>query len=927
MKRGNKIFLLLLLAISIVTYKFIPTLKTNFEKNDRNIEREGNEKKTDIERGAYFFRMLRDPATNQIPQNIRRSELAFASRLPKAENALFKTGTALNISWKEAGPNDVGGRTRAIGVDVNNSNVVLAGGATGGMWKSTDNGASWKLTTSISDVQGVTSIAQDTRPGFTNTWYYSGGEYDGSGSDQGYTASFYGGGVYKSTDNGDSWILLPATQTSSTSWNSMFSFTSRIVVSPTTGSVLVASNAGTIMKSNNGGTSFTVVLGKSGDHNYTDVVVNSNGTLVATLSSTPANRTPQYSPGIYKSTDDGTTWANITPNTYPSTSQRSVIGFSPSQPNIAYVFTNTGQKVSGKEDLRLHKIDISNGTSQDLSANLPVLNLANSKVDTQRGYDMVIAVHPTNPNIVLIAGTSLFRSFDGFATQPTDARTNWIGGYHPASFFYPGLHPDVHVITFDPNDPNKVWVGNDGGLSYATDITTTSYPTYFPWQKKNNGYNVTQYYNMAVASGSGDPRLMGGTQDNGTPFFTFDGTTTSASTDVTTGDGAYAYLGNLFAYGETQNGDVVRIPYNNGVPSFQSSVSIKPGGASGMLFINPFKVDPSDENYMYYLGGTLLWRNNNLAASDTMIGWSPTDISLPQGYSFSTLAVSNTNPAHVLYLGASSQTDAPKVYKITNSTTSTTALDVSPALPEVSNGAYVHNIAVNPNDGNEILVVHSNYNVVGLFHSSDGGQTYTAVEGNLQGTGGPSIRSATILPTAQGTIYVVGTSTGVYSTTQLNGMNTVWKHEAANELGNVIVEYVTSRTSDGTIVAATHGRGAFVGKVGGGTDVADNSVMPTQYLLNQNYPNPFNPSTVISWQLAAGSHVSLKIYDVQGKEIATLVDGYQSAGIHNSQFTILSASGGSQLSSGVYFYRIIADNPSHSSGQSFMQTKKMILLK
>ncbi|MCL4550056.1 MAG: T9SS type A sorting domain-containing protein [Bacteroidetes bacterium] len=921
MKRGNKIFFLLLLVTSIVTYKYIPTLKTNFEKNDQNIEREGNEKKTDIERGEYFFRMLRDPATNQIPQNIRRSELAFASRLPKAENVLFKTGSALSISWKEAGPNDVGGRTRAIGVDVNNSNIVLAGGATGGMWKSTDNGASWKLTTSISDVQGVTSIAQDTRPGFTNTWYYSGGEYDGSGSDQGYAAYFFGGGVYKSTDNGDSWTLLPATQTSSTSWNSVFSFTSRIIVNPTTGSVFVASNAGVIMKSTNGGTSFSLVLGRSGDHNYTDVVVNSNGTLVATLSSTPGNTTPQLAPGVYKSTDDGLTWVSITPNTFPTDHQRSVIAFSPSQPNIAYVFTNTGQKVSGKEDLRLHKIDISNNSAQDLSANLPDLNLANSKVDTQRGYDMALAVHPTNPNIVLIAGTSLFRSFDAFTTQPTDARTNWIGGYHPISFFYPNIHPDIHTIIFDPNDPNKVWVGNDGGLSYTTDITTTSYQTYFPWQKKNNGYNVTQYYNMALSSGSGDSRLMGGTQDNGTPFFTFDGTTTSASTDVTTGDGAYAYLGNSFAYGETQNGDVVRLPYNNGVPLFQSSVGIKPSGASGMLFINPFKVDPSDENYMYYLGGTLLWRNNKLGQADTSIGWSSIDISLPQGYFFSTLAVTSTNPSHVLYLGASSQTDAPKIYKITNSTTSTTAQDISPALPEVSNGAYVHNIAVNPDNGNEILVVHSNYNIVGLFYSNNGGQTYTAVEGNLQGTGGPSIRSATILPTAQGTIYVVGTSIGVYSTTQLNGMNTVWKQEGTNELGNVIVEYVTSRTSDGTIVAATHGRGAFVGKVSGGTDVADNSVMPTQYSLDQNYPNPFNPSTKISYSLPASSKVSLKIYDSNGREVESLVNGVQAEGKHEINFNA------AELASGVYFYRIIANNPSNSSGQSFMQTKKMILLK
>ena len=98
---------------------------------------------------------------------------------------------------------------------------------------------------------------------------------------------------------------------------------------------------------------------------------------------------------------------------------------------------------------------------------------------------------------------------------------------------------------------------------------------------------------------------------------------------------------------------------------------------------------------------------------------------------------------------------------------------------------------------------------------------------------------------------------------------------------------------------------------------------PTSFNLSQNYPNPFNPSTVISYQLPKGSHVSLKIYDVLGKEVTTLVDEYQNAGAHNAQFSILN----SQLSSGVYFYRLVAVDPSQGSGQSFVQTKKMILMK
>ncbi len=107
------------------------------------------------------------------------------------------------------------------------------------------------------------------------------------------------------------------------------------------------------------------------------------------------------------------------------------------------------------------------------------------------------------------------------------------------------------------------------------------------------------------------------------------------------------------------------------------------------------------------------------------------------------------------------------------------------------------------------------------------------------------------------------------------------------------------------------------------TAVKDNStILPNTYSLSQNYPNPFNPETVISYQLSANSHVSLKVYDVLGREVATLVNAYQQPGIYNSKFSIQNlpvGRQGSQIGSGVYFYKIQAGD--------FTQTKKMILMK
>lgn len=101
--------------------------------------------------------------------------------------------------------------------------------------------------------------------------------------------------------------------------------------------------------------------------------------------------------------------------------------------------------------------------------------------------------------------------------------------------------------------------------------------------------------------------------------------------------------------------------------------------------------------------------------------------------------------------------------------------------------------------------------------------------------------------------------------------------------------------------------------------ITENDFTPRYFSLEQNYPNPFNPSTKISWQSPISGHTSLKIYDILGNEIATLVDEYKEAGIHEIVFSSLEMIHTSSLTSGVYFYQIKIG--------SFVQTKKMILMR
>ena len=102
--------------------------------------------------------------------------------------------------------------------------------------------------------------------------------------------------------------------------------------------------------------------------------------------------------------------------------------------------------------------------------------------------------------------------------------------------------------------------------------------------------------------------------------------------------------------------------------------------------------------------------------------------------------------------------------------------------------------------------------------------------------------------------------------------------------------------------------------------------LPEKYSLLQNYPNPFNPTTKISWQSPVSSHQLLKVYDVLGREVATLVNEYRYAGSYEVEFDA------GNLASGIYYYQLKVGDPSSGSpkgqaGQGFVETRKMILMK
>ncbi len=239
-----------------------------------------------------------------------------------------------------------------------------------------------------------------------------------------------------------------------------------------------------------------------------------------------------------------------------------------------------------------------------------------------------------------------------------------------------------------------------------------------------------------------------------------------------------------------------------------------------------------------------------------------------------------------------------------------------------------------------------------VFGSSNGGLSlqmdYVTLKYNSLGVkiwearynagGGNTEEARAMVLDAKGDVYVTGNSAGStgrdYATVKYNSSGVQQWVIRYNGTGNAYDDALSIAVNSSGNVAIT---GSSPGATSATdyatvkysqttTDVESNNEIPTGFELSQNFPNPFNPETTISYGVQAASQVSLKVYDVLGREVATLVNEYQQAGTYREKFNVETCRGKS-LHSGVYFYRLQVGNPSAGSGQGFIQTKKMVLLK
>jgi len=732
--------------------------------------------------------MTMDPALGAVP-----SERKLVAN-KEVENLLKSKGAIPGVSWQERGPNNVGGRTRALMFDPNDgtNKKVWAGGVSGGLWYTNDITADPPVWNHVDDFWNNLIISCISyNPANTQEFYVGTGEGWFNGDAQ------RGGGIWKTSDGGATWYHLANTDPGAFNSGSHFQYVNKIVVK-SDGTVFAATrgyyvNTGGIMRSTDGGTNWTIVLSQYVAGTFydwgADLEIAANGDLYASMGIFSSGQ-------VYKSLNANNgasgTWTNISANIVTGGAKRIELACAPSNSNVIYAVAHGG---TGNNDVEWFRKSVDGGTNwTNVTIPLMVDGSGNHFTRGQAFYDLILAVHPNDPNLVIVGGIDLHRSTNGGSSW--SGISHWYGG-----FGQPEVHADQHAIVFRPGASNEMLFGNDGGIYYSTNAGNSAATPSFTM--KNNGYNVTQFYACAAKNEIASNYFLTGAQDNGSHQFTLP--QIASTTEVTGGDGAFCHIDQV-----NPNIQTTAYVYNtiyrslDGGNSFLTLINQTTGH-----FINPSDYD-SQRKILYLAAG-----NNQLKRISGMDGTiTNTDLTISVGTAMvSAIKISPYND--VVFLGI----ENGGVYKYAN------ASAVSPTLARIDNGTlpittagYVSSIDVGAND-NQIMVTYSNYGVTSVWETTDGGTNWYSKEGNLPDI---PVRWALYNPDNRNQV-LLATEVGVWSTDNFGtGTNSApgWDISSTN-LAYTRCTMLKYRSADKMVVVSSHGRGLFTSDVFVTTPVAE----------------------------------------------------------------------------------------------------------
>lgn len=718
-----------------------------------------------------------------------------------------------NEIWQFSGPLNIGGRITDIEIPSSQPDVYYVGAASGGIFKTVNGGADW---TPIFDDQQMLSIGDIEISKTNNNLIYVGtGEVNAGGG----SLVYDGDGIYKSTDGGTTWQSKGLPDIGSVG---------KIVLDPNNDNTAFVGAMGPLFrnsgnrgvyKTTNGGDSWQQVLAVSDSTGIVDMAIHpTNGNIVYAASWERIRRPNrrQYggiTSGIYRTTDGGANWTELT-NGLPSlASQKGRIGIdiSQSNPNVLYArYANTNGNIQG-----VYKT--TNGGDSWTAVNSSQL--------TDVGFHWWfggIFIDPTDENVLY--------NVDFEVQKSTNGGTSW-------SNVFTNAHVDQHAMAFNVSASNEVLLGNDGGLYYSTNGGASA--------TKDLKLPITQFNRMFVDA-QNENKIYAGAQDNSTSR-----TQTGGLSDwniIYGGDGFQPLVdptNTNVIYALYQYGALGKSTNNGG--SFNNATNgISSGDRNN--WDTPITFDPNNSQTLYF-GTNRLYKTTNAAGNWSAISPDLTDGPHSGNLTFgtiTTISVSQFN-SQVIYVG----TDDGKAWVTQDGGSNWT--DVSAGVPN----RWVTKILASKENANTVYLTLSGYrfgeDVGHVYKSIDFGNTWVDIS-----TGLPDIPVNDIEQDDFGNLFI-GTDVGVLASSD-EGAN--WNVLGENMPSAVVSDLFIHENSQ-FLYAATFGRSTYKIDISGNILNSNENIFTSEVKV---FPNPASDLVTIFLKNAS-ERTSLFVYDVMGRTV------------------------------------------------------------
>ena len=666
-------------------------------------------------------------------------------------------------NWQWLGPGNIGGRVRAILTHPDEPNTLWIGSAGGGIWKTTDGGNSWTPLDDFLPSLAVTALAMD--PTDPDIIYASTGE----GFDN--VDSLPGAGVFKSLDGGLTWAQLPQT-------DSVYArYMNDIAHHPVNSGWLIAvgssdQEVGKIWRTEDGGATWSMKTSTTGwpmdvkyDPDDPDVVIigTSNGAL--------------------RSDDAGENWVRISDGAtghLPAATGRCEIAFDEGN-DVVYASCDVDRGPHAPQGEIWRSLD--NGITWEQRSAL-------NHLSAQGWYDNVIWVVPGSATSIIVGGVDLYASADG--GQTLSLMNDWTQYHHGTS-----AHADQHAIVPDARygvDGNfRIYIGNDGGIQVATNGILTQPNS--GWVNLANGLGITQFYHADITPDG--RKILGGSQDNDDLLYT-EANGAQSWFQATTGDGTFCAIDPVdqdtmyacypwLGMQRTYDGGATYYDITSGLDDV--------GDDDRALFVAPFALDKVSRNRLV-AGGREIWLSNDRGSS-----WHSVHGAIGGDPLCSAVEIAPAG-SRVIWVGYSNG------YILKSENFGMDWIWVEEFGGPLPNEP-VTDIEISPHDPDVVMVTFGGYYTNRVWLTTDGGDNWICRSGSGEHTlPAVQVNCITYHPGNQDWIYA-GTDIGLFASEDGGQTWNVTPRYGAND-GPVFTEISDLIWhSDSNLVAVTHGRGMF----------------------------------------------------------------------------------------------------------------------